>query len=57
MEKVIKHLGKAEMELDYLFQNGVIFSKKDVKEFDAMMERLQKIRKDPFFYIDSLPKI
>lgn len=57
MENVNKHLENAEMELDSLFQEGVIFTKKDVKKFDTIMKRLKNIRKDPFFYVDSLPKI
>jgi hypothetical protein len=57
MEEINKQLETTLAELDYLFQEGVIFKSEDVEKFDILMKFFKSIRTDVFFYVDKLPKI
>ena len=46
MENVNKELEKQLAEFDYLFQEGVLISEKDMKRFDFLMEKFASLRSE-----------
>ena len=54
MEEINKELEKQLAELDYLFQEGVVFDQKDVERFDFLINKFTAIRNDHFFNVMNL---
>jgi hypothetical protein len=53
MEEINKKLEETLGELDYLFQEGVYFERKDVDRFDFLIQQFKNIRDDIFFNVND----
>ena len=51
MEKINDTIESALLDFDFLFQEGVVFNKKEVDRLDYLLNEFKKIREDKFLKI------
>ena len=53
MENILNNLENQLSEFDYLFQEGVVFTMKDIKKLQYLINEFSKICRDPLLNISE----